>query len=161
MIATVTEVSSAGILPGLSTAVALRYVREWREATADQAHPAEAAPSVAVLAAVLAVLAAAPMVALAAVPTVVLVAAPLAALAVVVLAVVPSVVVHTVALAAAVPSVVVHTVALAVVVPSVVARMVAVTAVDTAVEVAEWADIDKSEHQFPDFRIRHPRNLAH
>ena len=143
MIATVTEVSSAGILPGLSTAVALRYVREWREATADQAHPAEAAPSVAVLAAALAVLAAAPMVALAAVPTVVLAAAPLAALAV------------------AVPSVVVHTVALAVAVPSVVARMVAVTAVDTAVEVAEWADIDKSEYQFPDFRIRHPRNLAH
>ena len=138
MIATVTEVSSAGILPGLSTAVALRYVREWREATADQAPPAEAAPSVAVLA-----------------------AAPLAALAAVVLAVVPSVVVHTVALVAAVPSVVVHTVALAVAVPSVVARMVAVTAVDTAVEVAEWADIDKSEHQFPDFRIRHPRNLAH
>ena len=154
MIATVTEVSSAGILPGLSTAVALRYVREWREATADQVHPAEAAPSVAVLAAV-------PLAVLAAVPTVVLVAAPLAALAVVVLAVVPSVVVHTVALVAADPSVVVHTVALAVVVPSVVAHMVAVTAVDTAVEVAEWADIDKSEHQFPDFRIRHPRNLAH
>ena len=42
------------------------------------------------------------------------------------------------------------------------ASAVEVTAeVDTAVAVAEWADADKSEHQLPDFRIRHPRNLAH
>ena len=37
---------------------------------------------------------------------------------------------------------------------------VVLTAADTAV-AAEWVDTDKSEHQFPDFRIRHPRNLAH
>ena len=41
------------------------------------------------------------------------------------------------------------------------------TAVDTAVvataavAVAEWVDIGNSEHQFPDFSIRHLRNLAH
>ena len=53
--------------------------------------------------------------------------------------------------------------ALAAVVPLVEARTVEVrTVVDTAEAVAaEWADTDKSEHQFPDFRIRHPRNLAH
>ena len=35
-------------------------------------------------------------------------------------------------------------------------------AVDIVVAVAaEWADADKSEHQFPDFRIQHLRNLAH
>ena len=51
--------------------------------------------------------------------------------------------------------------ALAAVVPSAEAHMVVVlTAADTAV-AAEWVDTDKSEHQFPDFRIRHPRNLAH
>jgi hypothetical protein len=39
---------------------------------------------------------------------------------------------------------------------------VVLTVVDIAVAVAaEWADTDKSEHQLPDFRIRHPRNLAH
>ena len=53
--------------------------------------------------------------------------------------------------------------ALAAVVPLVEARTVEVrTVVDTAEAVAaEWADTDKSEHQFPDFRIRHLRNLAH
>ena len=53
--------------------------------------------------------------------------------------------------------------ALAAVVPSAEAHTVVVlTAADTAVAVAaEWVDTDKSEHQFPDFRIRHPRNLAH
>ena len=51
--------------------------------------------------------------------------------------------------------------ALAAVVPSAEAHTVVVlTAADTAV-AAEWVDTDKSEHQFPDFRIRHPRNLAH
>jgi len=35
----------------------------------------------------------------------------------------------------------------------------ATVVVDTA--VAGLADADKSEHQLPDFRIRHPRNLAH
>ena len=53
--------------------------------------------------------------------------------------------------------------ALAAVVPSAEAH----TAVDTAVAataavaVAEWVDIGNSEHQFPDFSIRHLRNLAH
>ena len=53
--------------------------------------------------------------------------------------------------------------ALAAVVPSAEAHTeVVLTVVDTAVVVAaEWADTDKSEHQLPDFRIRHPRNLAH
>ena len=53
--------------------------------------------------------------------------------------------------------------ALVAVVPSAEAHTVVdLTAADTAVVVAaEWADTDKSEHQFPDFRIRHPRNLAH
>ena len=52
-------------------------------------------------------------------------------------------------------------VALAAVVPSAEAHMeVVLTVVDIAV-AAEWADTDKSEHQLPDFRIRHPRNLAH
>ena len=53
--------------------------------------------------------------------------------------------------------------ALVAVVPSAEARTVVdLTAADTAAAVvAEWADTDKSEHQFPDFRIRHPRNLAH
>ena len=51
--------------------------------------------------------------------------------------------------------------ALAAVVPSAEAHTeVVLTVVDTAV-AAEWADTDKSEHQLPDFRIRHPRNLAH
>ena len=53
--------------------------------------------------------------------------------------------------------------ALAAVVPSVEAHTaVVLTVADTAAAVAaEWADTDKSEHQFPHFRIRHPRNLAH
>ena len=53
--------------------------------------------------------------------------------------------------------------ALAAVVPSAEAHTeVVLTVVDTAVAVAaEWADADRSEHQFPDFCIRHPRNLAH
>ena len=53
--------------------------------------------------------------------------------------------------------------ALAAVVPSAEAHTeVVLTVVDIAVVVAaEWADTDKSEHQLPDFRIRHPRNLAH
>lgn len=53
--------------------------------------------------------------------------------------------------------------ALAAVVPSEEAHTeVVLTVVDIAVAVAaEWADTDKSEHQLPDFRIRHPRNLAH
>ena len=53
--------------------------------------------------------------------------------------------------------------ALAAVVPSAEAHTeVVLTVVDTAVVVAaEWADTDNSEHQFPDFRIRHPRNFAH
>ena len=53
--------------------------------------------------------------------------------------------------------------ALAAVVPSAEAHTeVVLTVVDIAVAVAaEWADTDKSEHQLPDFRIRHPRNLAH
>ena len=53
--------------------------------------------------------------------------------------------------------------ALAAVVPSAEAHTeVGLTVVDIAVAVAaEWADTDKSEHQLPDFRIRHPRNLAH
>ena len=52
-------------------------------------------------------------------------------------------------------------VALAAVVPSAEAHTeVVLTVVDIAV-AAEWADTDKSEHQLPDFRIRHPRNLAH
>ena len=51
--------------------------------------------------------------------------------------------------------------ALAAVVPSAEAHTeVVLTVVDIAV-AAEWADTDKSEHQLPDFRIRHPRNLAH
>ena len=54
--------------------------------------------------------------------------------------------------AAVVPSAEAHT--------EVVLTVVVLTVVDTAV-AAEWADTDKSEHQFPDFRIRHPRNLAH
>ena len=71
---------------------------------------------------------------------------------------------------AAVLSVVVLTVVLAVV-DSAVAHMaedtaaedsaVAHTVEDTAAEVAEWVDADKSEQQFPDFRIQHPWNLAH
>ena len=53
--------------------------------------------------------------------------------------------------------------ALAAVVPSAEAHTeVVLTVVDIAVAVAaEWADTDKSEHQLPDFRIRHPWNLAH
>ena len=59
-----------------------------------------------------------------------------------------------VALAAVVPSAEVHT--------AVDTAVVATAAVATAaVAVAEWVDIGNSEHQFPDFRIRHPRNLAH
>ena len=58
------------------------------------------------------------------------------------------------ALAAVVPSAEAHT--------EVVLTVVDIAVVDIAVAVAaEWADTDKSEHQFPDFRIRHPRNLAH
>ena len=95
---------------------------------------------------------------------VVLATVPSEALAAVVLTVDPSEVLTAVDLAV-VPSVVVHTaVVLAVAVPSaevhMAVHMVEVTAVHM-VEVAEWADIAKSEHQFPDFRIRHPRNLAH
>ena len=54
--------------------------------------------------------------------------------------------------------------ALAAVVPSAEAHTaVAATAVvaTAAVAVAEWVDIGNSEHQFPDFSIRHLRNLAH
>ncbi len=53
--------------------------------------------------------------------------------------------------------------ALVAVVPSAEARTVVdLTAADTAAAVvAEWVDTDNSEHQFPDFRIRHPRNFAH
>ena len=53
--------------------------------------------------------------------------------------------------------------ALAAVVPSAEAHTaVVLTAADTAAAVAaEWVDADKSEHQFPHFCIRHPRNLAH
>ena len=67
-----------------------------------------------------------------------------------VLAVVDSAVVHiAAALVAVVPSAEAHTV-------------VDLTAADTAAAVAaEWVDTDKSEHQLPDFRIRHPWNLAH
>ena len=73
-----------------------------------------------------------------------------------------SVVVPTADHLAAVPIVADSVVALAEAVRSAEARMVAVlTVVDTAAEAAEWVDTDKSEHQFPDFRIRHPRNLAH
>ena len=70
--------------------------------------------------------------------------------------------VHVVVRSAAVPIAEDSAVAaLAAVVPLVEARTVEVrTVVDTAV-AAEWADTDKSEHQLPDFRIRHPRNLAH
>ena len=39
--------------------------------------------------------------------------------------------------------------------------VVVLTVADTAAVAAEWADADKSEHQLPHFRIRHPRNLAH
>ena len=56
------------------------------------------------------------------------------------------------ALAAVVPSAEAHT--------EVVLTVVDIAVVDIAV-AAEWADTDKSEHQLPDFRIRHPRNLAH
>ena len=72
--------------------------------------------------------------------------------------------VHVVVRSAAVPIAEDSAVAaLAAVVPLVEARTVEVrTVVDTAEAVAaEWADTDKSEHQLPDFRIRHPRNLAH
>ena len=75
--------------------------------------------------------------------------------AVAVLAVVDSAVAHiavdlaVVVLAAVVPSAEVHTA---------VDTAVAATA---AVAVAEWVDIGNSEHQFPDFSIRHLRNLAH
>ena len=72
--------------------------------------------------------------------------------------------VHVVVRSAAVPIAEDSAVAaLAAVVPLVEARTVEVrTVVDTAEAVAaEWADTDKSEHQFPDFRIRHLRNLAH
>ena len=53
--------------------------------------------------------------------------------------------------------------ALAAVVPSAEAHTeVVLTVVDIAVAVAaEWVDTDKSEHQLPDFRIRHPLNIAH
>ena len=78
-----------------------------------------------------------------------------------------SVVVHVVVDSVEVLIAVVHAAAdsavaaLAAVVPSAEAHTeVVLTVVDIAV-AAEWADTDKSEHQFPDFRIRHPRNLAH
>lgn len=74
---------------------------------------------------------------------------------------VPLAVVLTAALAAAPPSAVVRTAALVAEVPSVVDHMVVLTVVDTVAVVAEWVDADKSEHQFPDFHIHHPRNLAH
>ena len=57
--------------------------------------------------------------------------------------------------------------ALAAVVLSAEAHMVVVltvadtAAADTAAVAAEWADADRSKHQLPHFRIRHPRNLAH
>ena len=58
------------------------------------------------------------------------------------------------ALAAVVPSAEAHT--------EVVLTVVDIAVADIAVAVAaEWADTDKSEHQLPDFRIRHPRNFAH
>ena len=129
-------------------AVALRCVREWSEAIADQAHPAEAALSAVVLVEVLSAVVLIAVAIAVAVPSVVVHAAVPSA---VVHAAVPSAVARTAALVAEVPSAVAHTVV----------HMVAVTAVDTAVEVAEWADADKSEHQLPDFRIRHFRNLAH
>ena len=72
-----------------------------------------------------------------------------------VLAVVDSAVAHiavdsmVVVLAAVVPSAEAHTA---------VGTAVAATA---AVAVAEWVDIGNSEHQFPDFSIRHLQNLAH
>ena len=50
---------------------------------------------------------------------------------------------------------------LVVAVPSAEVHMVVLTVVDTVAVVVEWADADKSEHQFPDLRIHHPRNLAH
>ena len=69
--------------------------------------------------------------------------------------------VHAAALTVAVHVVVDSAAALAAVVPSAEAHTeVVLTVVDIAV-AAEWADTDKSEHQLPDFRIRHPRNLAH
>ena len=75
-----------------------------------------------------------------------------------VLAVVDSAVVHIAEVLIAEDS----AAALVAVVPSAEAHTVVVlTGVDTAVVVAEWADTDKSEHQLPDFRIRHPWNLAH
>ena len=143
--------SSAGIRPVLSTAVTLRCVREWKEAPAVPAPFAEAAPSVVALAAALPEVVPSVAVLAEVVPSVVVPAAALTA-------VVRSA--EAPALAVVVPSAVVHTAALAVAVPSVVVRMVVDTAVDM-VEVAEWVDTGNSEHQFPDFRIRHPRNLAH
>lgn len=56
-------------------------------------------------------------------------------------------------------------VARAVAVPSAAAHMAVLTEEATAeamaVEAAEWAVADKSEHKFPDFSIRHLLNLAH
>ena len=76
-----------------------------------------------------------------------------------VLAVVDSAVVHIAEVLIAEDS----AAALVAVVPSAEAHTVVdLTAADTAAAVAaEWVDTDKSEHQLPDFRIRHPRNLAH
>ena len=83
------------------------------------------------------------------------------------------VVVHSAEVLAVVDSAVVHiaevliaedsAAALVAVVPSAEAHTVVVlTAADTAAAVvAEWVDTDNSEHQFPNFRIRHPRNFAH
>ena len=93
--------------------------------------------------------------------------------AAVLVVIVDSAAVHAAVRTAVVPVVVDSAVAhiavdLAVVVPAaVVPSAEAHTAVDTAavdtaaVAVAEWVDIGNSEHQFPDFSIRHLRNLAH
>ena len=77
----------------------------------------------------------------------------------------------SVVLTAAVRVAVVHSAAVTAVVdtaaPSVAAHTATVAVVDTVavdiavVAAAEWVDADRSKHQFPHFRIRHPRNLAH
>ena len=58
--------------------------------------------------------------------------------------------VHVAAVLAVLAAVVLIVAVLTVVVP---------TEADTVAVMV--ADADKSEHQLPDFRIRHPRNLAH
>ena len=81
--------------------------------------------------------------------------------------------VHSAALKAAVRAAVVHSAVEVTVIAAVVDTAAPLAAVHTATVAdtapvgivvavaAEWEDADKSEYQFPDFCIRHPRDLAH